>query len=119
MSDRRAQISETVRSGAGDLQNEVARLARSVAEIEVTLRSVEAEIEADACERIRTLRSQAKQQLAVLRSRHQRARRLVSQLLTAPESSWNELQREARRALTETRTVADAIIAHLRRAVPD
>ena len=83
MSDRRAQISEAVRSDAGDLENEVARLARSVAEIEVTLRSVEAEIEADACERISTLRSEAKQQLAVLRSRHQEVSRLVSQLVTA------------------------------------
>jgi hypothetical protein len=119
MSDRRANKSEAVRSGAGDLENEVARLARSVAEIEVTLRNVEAEIEADACERIRTLRSEAMQQLAVLRSRHQGASRLVSQLVTAPEGSWSELQREAQRALTEARTVADAIIARLRRAVPD
>ena len=79
MANQRAKASRDVRAGRADVQKGVHQLTRSVKHIELSLRRAEREIEADAWDRVRKLRNEARAQLAVLR-RHQRE---ASRILTA------------------------------------
>ena len=119
MERRGARVSRAARDGAVDLEKDVGGLARAIAEIEIALRRAETEIEADARDRIRMLREDAKEQLGRLYGHHLEAKRLITQLATAREGSSDDMQRAARRAVREARRIADAMIARCRRAIPD
>lgn len=112
--DERDRIS--LRVGRPDVDKRAARLARSVAEIEVALRRAEGKIEAAARERIHRLRKEANAQLAVLHGHQREASRLLSRLASAAEGSWGNLEEAADRSLTAARTVADSLLKSLRRA---
>jgi hypothetical protein len=94
----------------------VARLARSVAQIEVALRRAERTIQAAAPERIHMLRQEATEQLAILHGHQRDASRLLWRLATAAEGSWGNLEEAADRSLTAARITADSLLKRLRRA---
>ena len=119
MLHRRPKSSRSARRDAIELENDVRRLAYSIAEIAAALRTAEAEIEADARGRIGRLREEAREQLAVLYGRYQNAMRLVSHLVMATEDSRGEIPEAAHRTVKEACTVANAMVARLRRAVPN
>ncbi len=118
MPNRRAQSSRAARVGRLDVEKCVDRLARSTAEIEVAIRRAEGNIEAHARERIHALRNEARRQLAVLRGHQREASRLLWQLSTAAEGSWDDLKRAAERKLTQARAVVDSMLERFGRAVP-
>ena len=118
MPRRTLRGSRGARDGAAELEKAVADLVRAVADIAVALRRAETEIEAQARDRIRMLREDAKEQLALLYGRFTEAKRLVAELATAYEGSSDSRQRAARRALTDARRIADTMIARCRRAMP-
>ena len=113
---RRAKPWRAARGRGGDVEKRVDRLARSVADIEVALRRAERKIEADARERIQTLRRETNEQLAVLCSPQLKASRLLRLLSTTAERSWDDLQRAADRELTQARTVVDSMLERFRRS---
>lgn len=113
---RRAKPWRAARGRGGDVEKRVDRLARSVADIEVALRRAERKIEADARERIQTLRRETNEQLAVLCSHQLKASRLLRLLSTTAERSWDDLQRAADRELTQARTVVDSMLERFRRS---
>jgi hypothetical protein len=117
MANPRAKALRAARVGRVDLEKRVERLARFVAEIEIALRRAEGEIEADARERIQTLRKEANEQLALLRGHQREASHLLWQLSIAPPGSWGDLEQAADRALSEARSVADSMLGRFRRAV--
>jgi hypothetical protein len=68
---------------------------------------------------VRKLRKDARAQLQVLRGHQRDARRIVTRLGRAADSSWDDLKNAADRALGEARKVADATIERFRRAVSE
>jgi hypothetical protein len=114
--NRSGTLSRGARGGALNVQRVVEQLARSIADIEVALRRAEGRIDADARERIQTLRSEASRQLMVMRGHQREASRLLRWLSTATVGSWDDVQRAADRELAEARTVAAAMIERLRGA---
>ena len=72
-------MSQEARAAYREIQKGIDHLGRSIKEIRVGLRNAERKIEADAWDRVRKLRNEARAQLAVLR-RHQRE---ASRILTA------------------------------------
>jgi hypothetical protein len=100
-----------------EVRRGVDELARSVTEIEIALRAAERTIEADARDRIRRLRDEARGQLALLRSYEREAIRIVTRLSAAANGSWGDLDAGANRALKDARKVADAMIKRFRRIV--
>jgi hypothetical protein len=75
-----------------DVQKGVHQLTRSVKQIQVALRRGELKIEADARDRVRQLRREARAQLTVLRGHQREASRMVRRLSTAADDSWVELK---------------------------
>jgi hypothetical protein len=116
MTNRSRTFSRGARGGAVDVQRVVEQLARSIADIEVALRRAEGRIDADARERIQTLRSEARTQLMVMRGHQREASRLLRWLSTAAVGSWDDVKRAADGELAEARTVAAAMIERLRGA---
>jgi hypothetical protein len=112
-------MSREVRAAYVEIEKGVDRVARSVAEIQVALRHAERKIEADARDRVRELRRDAKAQLAVLRSRRREATRTLSRLSTAAGGAWRDVKKGADRTLTDARTVAESVIERFRHAVRD
>ena len=118
MPTRVAKGSQDVRRAARtEIKMRADRVARSLAQIQVTLRRTERKIEADARERIRKLRKEAKKQLAVVRSHEREARRILAGLSTAAEGSWGDIKRAADRAVTDALTVANSMRERFRRAI--
>jgi hypothetical protein len=117
MAKARVRIPRDVRAARAEIQKGVHRVARSVAEIQAALRRAERKVEADARERIRELRKDAKAQLVVLRARRREAARTLGRLSTAAGGSWRDVKKAADRTLTDARTVAESVIKRFRRAV--
>ena len=117
MAKARATKSREARAARAEIEKGVDRLARSVTEIGVVLKRAERKIEADARDRIRALRKDAKTQLAVLRTRRREAKRTVQRLSTAAGDSWQDVKKAADQALADARAVADSVIDRVRRAV--
>jgi chromosome segregation ATPase len=112
------EASRAAHVGRIDVEKRVDRLARSIAEIEVAIHRAEGNIEADARERIHALRNEARRQLAVLRGHQREASRLLWQLSTTAEGSWDDLKRATERKLTQPRAVVDSMLERFGRAVP-
>lgn len=119
MTKRRTKQSRDIRTGRVDIQKGVHQLARSMKQIEGSLRRAERNIEADARKRVRKLRHEARAQLAVMRGHQREARRTLTRLSTAADGSWGELKAAAHRALTDARKVADSMIVRFRGALSD
>ena len=119
MVNERAREPRDAAGGAAALGKDVRQLVRSVAAIEGALRSAEARIEADAHRRILTLRAASKDQLVALYVRYRRAHRLIDRLANAKGIPCLDVERAARRAVTEARTFAEAMLEQLRRSVTD
>src|SRR5581483_4330993 len=107
MAKARAAASREVRDARVEIEKGVARVARSVAEIQAALGRAERMIEANARERIRELRKEAKGQLALLRKRRREASKTLARLSTAAGDSWRDVKKAADRTLADARTVAD------------
>jgi len=105
------------RVGRLDAEKRVQQLVRSFAKIEITLRRVEGEIEADARERIRELHAEARQHLAVLHAHQKEASRLLRHLATAATDASDEPQKAVHRRLAEAQAVADGLVARFRAAL--
>ena len=117
MAKRRVTMSREARAARAEIARGVDRMARSVAEIRVVLGRTERKIEADARDRIRALRKEAKAQLAVLRARRREATRTLRRLSTAAGDSWRDVKKTADRTLTDARAAAESVIERFRRAV--
>jgi hypothetical protein len=107
-----------------DLQNGVEQLAQSIKEIEISLRRAEQKMEADARDRIRQLRTGAREQLLVLRGHEREAMGILMRLSGAPNGSWADLEwadleRTADRALKDAGEIADCIIERCRRILSE
>jgi hypothetical protein len=103
-----------------DLQNGVARLARSIKQVEVSLHCAEQKIEADARDRIRQLRVGAREQLLVLRAYEHEAMRILRRLSSSvANGSWADLERTADGALKIAGDIADSIIERCRRILSE
>lgn len=94
-------------------------MARSVEQIEISLRRAERKIAADAEDRVRKLRTEARAQLVVLRGYEREAMRILIRLSSAANGSWGDLKRAADRALKEARKAADSIIARCGRILSE
>jgi hypothetical protein len=119
MAKRRTNGTGSAHEARVDVEKGVDRLARSVDQIQVSLRRAEEKIEADARKRVRKLRKDARTQLTVLRAHKRDADRFLSRLSTAGHDSWGDLKRSAYRALADARTVADAMAERFHRAVSE
>jgi hypothetical protein len=117
MAKTRTTMSREVRAARAEIEKGVDRVARSVAEIRVALRRTERKIEADARDRIRALRKEAKAQLGVLRARRREVAHTLRRLSTAAGGSWRDVKKGADRTLTDARAVAESVIERFRRAV--
>jgi hypothetical protein len=117
MAKARATMSREARAARIEIEKGVDRVARSVAEIRVALRRAERKIEADARDRIRALRREAKAQVAVLRARRREATHTLRRLSTAAGDSWRDVKKAGDRTLTDARAVAESVIRRFRRAV--
>ena len=67
--------------------------------------------------RVRELRTHARAQLAVLKSKRRDAGRAVKSLTTAAEVSWQEIKQSADAILADARGTAASIIDRLRTAI--
>jgi hypothetical protein len=105
------------RAARTEIKTRADRVERSLAQIQVTLRRAERKIEADARERIRKLRKEAKKQLAAARSHEREARRILGRLSTAAEDSWGDIKKAADRAITDALAVAHSMRERFRRAI--
>lgn len=101
-----------------DLRKGVELLARAIEQIEISLQRAEWEIRTDR-ERIRDLRSDAREQLLVLRAYEREATRILIRLSRAPKGSWGDLERAADQALKEAHQIAHSIIERCRRIVSE
>ena len=119
MANRRAKASRDIRAGRIEVRNGVREMTKSFRRIEVSLRRAEREIEAEARDRLRRLRREAKTKLAVLRGHHREASRLLTRLSTAADGSWGDVKKAADRALKNAREISDSMIARFRRAVTE
>jgi hypothetical protein len=117
MAKKRGTVSREARAARVSIEKGVARVARSMADIQAALRRTERQIETDARDRIRALRKDARAQLAVLRTRRREATRTVQRLSTAAGGSWRDVKKAADRTASDARTVARSVIARFRRAV--
>lgn len=103
-----------------DLQNRVERLAHSITQVEVSVGRAERRIEADARDRIRQLRTDARAQLLVLRAYEREAMRILVRLSGSVASgSWGDLERMADRALQVAGEIADAIVERCTRILSE
>jgi hypothetical protein len=110
-------MSREARAARAEIQRGLDHVARSVTEIGVALERAERRIESDARDRIRTLRKEAKAQVAVLRARRREATLTLGRLSTAAGDSWRDVKKAADRTLGDARTTAESVIARFRRAV--
>ena len=104
MANRQAKATRRVPAGWRHVEKGVHQLTR---------------IEAEARDRVRKLRKEARAQLAVLRGHQHEARHVLRRLSTAVDGSWSDLKGTAPRALDDARGVADSMIARFRRAVSE
>ena len=116
MVNRRTRGSRRIDAGRVDLLKGVDQLARSVERIEISLRRAERMIAADAENRVRKLRTEARAQLLVLRGYEREAMHILTRLSSAANGSWGDLKRMADRALKDARKIADVIIKRCRHA---
>jgi hypothetical protein len=117
--NRRTRGSRRIDAGRVDLQKGVDQLARSVEQIEISLRRAERRIAADAEDRVRKLRTEAGAQLVVLRGYEREAMRILIRLSSAANGSWGDLKRAADRALKDARKIAALIVKRCRRVVSE
>ena len=117
MATRRPTMSREARAARAEIQKGVDRVARSVAQIRVALERAERRIEADARDRIRVLRREAKAQVAVLRARRREATLTLRRLSSAAGDSWRDVKKAADRTLDEARTTAESVITRFRGAL--
>jgi hypothetical protein len=110
-------MSREARAARVEIEKGVAHMARSVREIRALLRRTERRIEADARDRIRGLRKEAKAQLTVLGTRRREATRTLGKLSTAAGDSWRDVKKAADRTLSDARAVTESVIDRFRRAV--
>jgi hypothetical protein len=119
MVDRRRR-SRRIGAQRIDLQNGVEQLARSVDQVEVSLRRAQQKIEADAREEIRQLRTGAREQLLALRACEHEAMRILMRLSSSVASdSRADLERTADRALKAASDIADSILERCRRILSE
>jgi hypothetical protein len=103
-----------------NLQNRVEQLAQSIAQVGVSVRRAEQRIEVDANDRIRQLRTEAREQLLVLRAYEREAMRILVRLSgSVANGSWADLERTADRALQVARDIAEAIILRCQRILSE
>ncbi len=116
-SNRTRRMPPEVKAAYGEIEQGVKHLGKSIAEIRQGLRRAERNIQADARARIRTLRQEAKTQLAGLQTQQREVTRTLRQLASAAEGSWEDVKRSADTVLDQARTVASAVIERFRGAL--
>ena len=117
MASRGKRESRRTDAASLEVQRGVEQLARSVTEIEISLRRAEQKIEADAIDRVRRLRTDAREQLAVLRAYEREAIRILTRLSTAANDSWGDLEMAAERALKDAHKIANSMMRCFRRVM--
>jgi hypothetical protein len=106
-----------VRLARVEVEKAVDHLGRSVGDIQQALRRAERTIEADARDRIRALRKEAKTQLAALQTRRLEASRILGRLSTAAGGSWRDVRKAGNHTVREARALARSVMARFQRAV--
>jgi hypothetical protein len=119
MASRRTKRARRGGAARVDIQKGVEQLARSVAQIDPSLRDAERTIEANARDRVRQLRIDTREQLAVLRGYEREAFRIVTRLSTVADGSWGDLKGAADHALKNARKVAVSMIKRFRRVASE
>ena len=95
-------------------------MARSIEQVELSLRRAEQKIEADARAEIRQLRTGAREQLLVLRAVEHEVMRILMRLSSSvANDSWADLERTGDRALKLAGDIADSIIERCRRILSE
>ena len=113
----RAAMSPAEKGAHDDVKRGIKHLEQSIGEVQRGLRKAERAIEADAKARIRTLRKEAKAQLAAIKAKRSEAARLMKNLSAAAEGSWEDMKRNADQALADARATASSVADRIRAAL--
>ena len=111
------QLSPAAKAAYGDIQQGIKHVEKSIGEVQKGLRKAEKAIEADAKARIRELRKEGKAQLGVLKNKRKEAARMMKDLTSAAEDSWNTIQAGAEQVFADARTTAGAVADRIRSAL--
>jgi hypothetical protein len=117
MANERTTLPREAQVAYAELRKGVAGLGRAIAQAESAFRATERRIEADARQRIRELRREAKGQMSILEGRRREAARILRRLSRAAGGSWHDVKQAGDRTLADARSVADAVVARFRRAL--
>jgi hypothetical protein len=111
------KMSPEVKEAYKQVQSGVRSIGKSIDEIRQGLRKAERQIEADARARIKTLRQEARTQVAALQSRRQDAARTLGRLAGAAGGSWQDVKESADATLSEARSLASSVVERFRNAL--
>ncbi len=114
---KRVAIPREVRAAYGEIQQGVAHLDKSIADLRGGLRRAEHRIEADARKRISDLRREARKELNVLQARQREAARTLKKLSVAAGESWQEVKRSADAIFADARATATGVARRFRAAL--
>ena len=110
-------LSPAEKAAYGDIKLGIKHVETAISEIQKGLRKAEKAIEADAKQRVRVLRKEAKAQLAAVKGKRREAARLMRSLSVAAEGSWQDVKQGADQALADARATASGIADRIRSAL--
>lgn len=110
-------LSPAEKAAYGDIKLGIKHVETAIGEVQKGLRKAEKAIQADAKQRVRELRKEAKLQLAAVKDKRREAARLMRSLSVAAEGSWQDVKQGADQALADARATASGIAERIRSAL--
>jgi hypothetical protein len=116
-SGKRAGSTQNAQAAQGQLAMAVREIEKAMGDIQRGLARAERRIEADARQRIRSLKKEGRAQMRALEGKRRDATRLLSRLSAAAGGSWDDVTHMVQATVTDARNTAVAVVDRFRGAL--